>query len=62
MKVTVSDHCMGCCLCVQFCPAVFTLTEFGAAEIIWEIIPDRYWETVRHAADFCPTFAIEEMA
>lgn len=62
MRFLVNERCMGCRYCLQICPAVFSLTEFGTAEVI---VTEASGETLTRAwsaLDHCPTFAIEAMA
>ncbi|MCQ2558791.1 MAG: ferredoxin [Oscillospiraceae bacterium] len=58
----VNEHCIGCDLCIEVCPAVFSLTEFGSAEAIPEDVPQEHIPDARHAQDNCPAFAIEILA
>lgn len=62
MRFYVNERCMGCGLCIKSCPTVFSVTEFGAAEVIRERISEEHLPDARYALDNCPAFAIEEMA
>ena len=46
------DVCIGCGLCAETCPEVFSLRDDGFAEAAPE--------TAAEAMDACPTSAIEE--
>ena len=58
MKAKVDpDICIGCTLCVQTCPEVFTM-ESDKAVANRSIVPKEAEETCRQAADECPVTAI----
>lgn len=57
MKATVNDHCIGCGLCVNACPGVFTLADTGVA--VGVEFPTSQVALVHEAADACPVDAIE---
>ena len=48
------DVCIGCGLCAETCPEVFSLRDDGFAEAAPGPVPER------QAMDACPTSAIEE--
>ena len=58
MKAAVDESlCIGCELCVETCPAVFSMRgEFAAA--IEEAVPPAYEKAARQAASECPVEAI----
>ena len=58
MLVHVNDACVGCGLCVNLCPGVFTMLAEGVAGARDEIAPEFYGQ-VREAAESCPVSAIE---
>lgn len=58
MTAHVNSNCIGCGLCPNLCPGVFTLTEAGVAAAKDEIFPEQY-DQVREAAESCPVNAIE---
>lgn len=58
MTVHVNASCVGCGLCPNLCPSVFTMTEEGVAAARDEIFPEQYAQ-VREAAESCPVSAIE---
>ena len=58
MEVHVNDACIGCGLCVNLCPGVFTMLDEGKAAARDEIAPE-FCDQVREAADSCPASAIE---
>lgn len=55
----IKDECIGCGLCEQICPEVFTMDDEGTAEAINCAIPADNEECAQEAADSCPTDAIE---
>jgi len=57
MKVRIEDNCTACGLCVNTCPEVFTMGD-QLAEVLTEVVPPMYEETVQQAADECPVEAI----
>ena len=58
MEAHVNSNCIGCGLCPNLCPGVFTMTEEGVAAARDEIFPDQY-DQVKEAAESCPVNAIE---
>jgi ferredoxin len=58
MKVKVNSNCIGCGLCTNLCPAVFTMLDEGVSGARDEIAPE-YYDQVREAAESCPVNAIE---
>ena len=54
------DACIGCGLCAETCPEVFSLTDNGFAEAKPGPVPENAQETAAEAMDVCPTSAIEE--
>lgn len=48
--------CIGCGLCSEICPAVFAMDEDGLAYVHTQ--PDGDDESVREAADNCPSGVI----
>ena len=51
---------IGCGLCAETCPEVFSLRDDGYAEAKPGPVPERAQETAAEAMDACPTSAIEE--
>ena len=58
MEVKINSNCIGCGLCPNLCPAVFTMLEEGVAGARDEIAPE-YYDQVQEAAESCPVSAIE---
>jgi ferredoxin len=57
MKVFVDrDACIGCGVCVNLCPDVFSITDEGKAEAI---APETDAPCTQDAADSCPVQAIQ---
>ena len=59
MKVTVSDACTGCGLCIDICPELFDLGDDEVAFAKLSEVPDELADACREAAETCPTSAIE---
>ncbi len=59
MKVTVTDACTGCGLCIDICPGLFDLSDDGVAIAKISEVPDELVDACREAAETCPTSAIE---
>ena len=57
MDAHVNENCIGCGLCVNLCPGVFTMTEEGVAAARDEVFPEAEG-MVREAAESCPVAAI----
>ena len=57
MKVTVTDDCVACGLCVESCPDVFDLGD-DIAEVKVDVVPAELEEAVREAAQECPAECI----
>ncbi len=59
MKAAVdADVCAGFAHCWALCPDVFELSDAGYAVVIVDEIPPELEDTVRTAAQNCPTRAI----
>ncbi len=58
MTARVNGSCIGCGLCANTCPDIFTMTEDNVA-VARDEIPPEYWEFVQEAAESCPVLAIE---
>ncbi len=60
MKVIVNqDACIGCGACCAICDEVFEIDEEGLSVAKVEEVPSNLEESVKDAADSCPTSAIE---
>ena len=58
MKVKIDpDLCTGDEICVQVCPEVFEM-EGDKAVVIMEEVPENLQDSVREAAESCPSEAI----
>jgi len=58
MKVTVTNECVSCGLCVESCPDVFEMDD-DQAEVKVDVVPADLEQAVRDAAEECPVEAIE---
>ena len=58
MNAHVNENCIGCGLCVNLCPDVFTMLDEGIAAARDEIGPEQE-PFVQEAAESCPVDAIE---
>ena len=56
LNVHVNENCIGCGLCANMCPTVFTMLEEGVAAARDEIGPEVEGH-VREAAESCPVAA-----
>lgn len=61
MKFRVNESCIGCGLCSETCPSVFTMTNQGVARAIEGDAPAKDLPAAREAKDNCPVDAIEEV-
>jgi len=57
MLVKVNDDCIGCGLCANLCPEVFSMNESGVSAVVGD--PDDYADGVYESAEACPVNAIE---
>jgi len=57
MKVSVTEDCISCGLCVDTCPEVFEMGD-QYAEVIVDTVPGDAEDAVRQAADDCPAESI----
>ena len=58
MTAHVNGNCIGCGLCPNLCPDIFTMTDEGVAAARDEIFPEQEAQ-VQEAAESCPVSAIE---
>ena len=59
MKAIVDkDLCVGCELCAQLCPSVFTMGDDGFAQALSGSIPADREASCKEAAESCPVDAI----
>jgi len=60
MKVRIDNQCMGDRNCNNLCPEVFEYDEDQLQSIVkFDVIPEKYEEVVRQAANECGADAIE---
>ncbi|AGC68685.1 ferredoxin [Thermoclostridium stercorarium subsp. stercorarium DSM 8532] len=60
MKAFVDkDVCIGCGLCTDLCPEVFSMDDDGTATAIDEEISEDTEDAAREAAEQCPVGAIK---
>ncbi len=60
MKVKVNqDACIGCGACASIAEDVFELNDEGLSQAKEENVSEKNKESVKEAADSCPTSAIE---
>jgi len=52
------DTCIGCGLCADLCPEVFSMDDDGTASAIDTEIPEDAEDAAKEAADQCPVQAI----
>lgn len=58
MKVSVTDDCISCGLCVDMCPEVFEMPEGEKARPKVDSVPDELKAEAEEACDACPVTAI----
>ncbi|MBQ9974523.1 MAG: ferredoxin [Oscillospiraceae bacterium] len=58
MHAHVNSNCIGCGLCPNLCPEIFTMTDEGVAVAKSEV-GTQAEDAAREAADSCPVNAIE---
>jgi ferredoxin len=58
MKVTITDECIACGLCIQTCPEVFEMGD-TFAEVKMDEVPAEFQDTTRQAAEECPVSCIK---
>jgi ferredoxin len=56
MKVSVTEECISCGLCVEMCPEVFEMHDMARPKV--NPVPAEYEDAAREAADACPVDAI----
>ena len=57
MKVSITEDCTACGLCVDTCPEVFEMDD-EMAKVIADPVPEALEDQVTQAADECPVEAI----
>jgi ferredoxin len=63
MKAKVDETvCVGCELCAQICPGVFSMGVDGYAKVTVDVVPAEHEESCRDAAGSCPVDAIAVIA
>jgi ferredoxin len=59
MKAIVDqDECIGCGVCIEMCPEVFTWNDDEKAVAYTNPVPEDVQQTCQEAADSCPSEAI----
>ncbi|QAT42342.1 ferredoxin [Aminipila luticellarii] len=58
MKVKINEGCIGCGLCEETCPEVFSLKEDGKAQVDKQPEPSQLSQ-VQEAVELCPAQVIE---
>lgn len=58
MKVTITDDCISCGLCVEICPEVFEMPEDEKARPKVDTVPAELKAKAEEARDACPVSAI----
>jgi len=59
LRASVNKNlCIGCGICTEICPAVFELDPMGLSEATIATVNPSLGNTLRQAAESCPTDAI----
>lgn len=61
MKYRVNDGCIGCVLCADTCPQVFSMTDEGLAKAIESEVAEADKAAAAEAKDLCSVSVIEEI-
>jgi ferredoxin len=59
MKVSITDDCISCGLCVETCPEVFDMPDDEKAIAKVATVPDDLVEATKEACEACPVDAIK---
>lgn len=57
MKVSITEDCTACGLCVDTCPEVFEIGD-EIAQVIADPVPEALEDQITQAAEECPVEAI----
>lgn len=60
MKYFVNENCIGCGLCTEICPDVFSLNEEGVSVAVEGDIAPELEKSANEALESCPVSAIEK--
>lgn len=61
MKYRVNEGCIGCGLCEETCPEVFSMTDEGVAKAVETEVPTELEGAAAEAKNGCPVGAIKEV-
>ncbi|NLC68727.1 MAG: ferredoxin [Clostridiaceae bacterium] len=53
------DICIGCGLCADICPEIFSMDDDGKAVAAYMVIPDDLIDSAKEAEQQCPVEAIK---
>lgn len=60
MKFFINDNCIGCGLCTEICPEVFSLTDEGVSRAIEGDVAPEHEKSALEAKESYPVGAIEQ--
>ena len=60
MKYFVNENCIGCGLCTEICPEVFSLNDNGVSVAIEGDVPPEQEGSAAEAMESCHVHAIEQ--
>lgn len=61
MKYSVNENCIGCGLCAEICPEVFSIADTGVSVAIDGEVPPENESSAEEAMESCPVGAIEHI-
>ncbi len=60
MKYFINETCIGCGVCIDLCPDIFSMGDSGVAVAKDMEVPENLLDSAREAREECPSESIEE--